>query len=360
MTELVCQVNGGQVRAEVTDRTSLADFLREQLSLTGTHLGCEQGVCGACTLLLDDQPVRSCLTLAVVCQDRRIETIEGLEQDPVMERLRAAFIADHALQCGYCTPGMLVTARDIILRLKDADDDRIRLELAGNLCRCTGYNGIVRAIRRVLDQGPIVKMPPRTILPERSLTVTAPAAPPQSVVPAGGDAQLRQTLTLDLPLAQIWSALQDPTLIAGCVPGAMVTDLGDGRLSGEMQAALGPIKTRFAGEASIRLDADQKSGTVSGQGRDLFTGTRLTAEMRFQVTAVTPKRSEISLSITYGLQGALAQFGRGPVVRIVAAEIAEQAGRAFEAKLRGENLRPISRLVLIGRIIRRLFQGRGR
>jgi carbon-monoxide dehydrogenase small subunit len=143
-------VNGRPVTAEVEPRTSLADYLREGEGLTGTNLGCEHGVCGACTIEIDGVPARSCITLAVACEGASVRTIEGFAEDPVMEELRQAFTAEHALQCGYCTPGMLVTARDIVLRLPDADEARIRLELSGNLCRCTGYVGIVNAIKGVL------------------------------------------------------------------------------------------------------------------------------------------------------------------------------------------------------------------
>jgi carbon-monoxide dehydrogenase small subunit len=143
-------VNGRRVEAEVEPRTSLADFLREREGLTGTNLGCEHGVCGACTIEIDGAPARSCIAYAVACDGAEVRTIEGFAEDPVMEELRQAFTAEHALQCGYCTPGMLVTARDIVLRLPNADETRIRLELSGNLCRCTGYVGIVRAIQRVL------------------------------------------------------------------------------------------------------------------------------------------------------------------------------------------------------------------
>src|SRR5262245_19989671 len=151
MIKVDLTVNGRVVSAEVEARTSLADFVREHLLRTGTHLGCEHGICGACTVLLDGEPVRSCITLAGICGGHTVQTIEGLESDPVVTALRTAFTAEHALQCGYCTPGMLMTARDIVRRLPDADEARIRLELAGNLCRCTGYMGIVRAIRPVLD-----------------------------------------------------------------------------------------------------------------------------------------------------------------------------------------------------------------
>jgi len=144
-------VNGRAVSVQVEPRMQLADFVREDLLLTGTHIGCEHGVCGACTLEIDGAPARSCIAYAVACDGACVRTIEGFDEDAVMAELREAFSAEHALQCGYCTPGMLITARDIVLRLPDADAARIREELAGNLCRCTGYVGIVRAIARVLE-----------------------------------------------------------------------------------------------------------------------------------------------------------------------------------------------------------------
>ena len=143
-------VNGQLVRSEVAPRTHLGDFVRERVGLTGTHLGCEHGVCGACVLLVEGRPVRSCITFAVACDGQSVTTIEGYRDDPVMSRLRAAFTAHHALQCGYCTPGMLASARDIVLRLPQADERRVRAELSGNLCRCTGYQGIVDAVLSVL------------------------------------------------------------------------------------------------------------------------------------------------------------------------------------------------------------------
>ena len=150
MKKIALTVNGRLVEATVEPRTHLADFLRESQGLTGTNLGCEHGVCGACTIDIDGAPSRSCITYAVACDGATVKTIEGFDDDAVMAQLRDAFTAEHALQCGYCTPGMLVTARDIVMRLPDADEARIRKELAGNLCRCTGYVGIVKAIQRVL------------------------------------------------------------------------------------------------------------------------------------------------------------------------------------------------------------------
>jgi len=151
MSRLDITVNGRLISADVEPRTHLADFLREQQMLTGTNLGCEHGVCGACTLMIDGAPMRSCIIPAVCCAGAEVRTIEDFDRDPLMIELRAAFTAEHALQCGYCTPGMLATARDIVSRLPHADEARIRRELSGNLCRCTGYVGLVRAVRRVLE-----------------------------------------------------------------------------------------------------------------------------------------------------------------------------------------------------------------
>ena len=152
MKPIALTVNGKSVEASVQPRTHLADFLREHLRLTGTNLGCEHGVCGACTLMIDGAPARSCITFAVACDGAHVRTIEGFDEDPLMDALREAFSAEHALQCGYCTPGMLMSARDVVTRLPAADEARVRDELAGNLCRCTGYVGIVRAILSVLEQ----------------------------------------------------------------------------------------------------------------------------------------------------------------------------------------------------------------
>ena len=147
---ITLDVNGSLVAASVEPRQSLADFLRENLALTGTHLGCEHGVCGACTVFINGVPARSCIARAVSCEGDEIKTIEGFVDDPWMEVIRERFSSEHALQCGFCTPGMLVTAYDITRRIPDADEARIRVELAGNLCRCTGYKGIVNAIKGVL------------------------------------------------------------------------------------------------------------------------------------------------------------------------------------------------------------------
>ena len=139
-------INGEAVSQEINPRESLADFLRERRNLTGTHLGCEHGACGACTVSLDGMVVRSCVVLAVMCDGREIETIEGTRKTDLMDVIRRHFHEKHALQCGFCTPGMLIMARDILRRHRTPSEAVIRHELSGQICRCTGYAGIVAAI----------------------------------------------------------------------------------------------------------------------------------------------------------------------------------------------------------------------
>ena len=145
--EVRVAVNGVLYSARVEARRTLADFLRDDLSLTGTHVGCEHGVCGACTVLLDDVPVRSCLTFAVQANGARITTVEGLARDGRLHPLQAEFKAHHALQCGFCTPGFLMSAVALLKDNPDPDESEIRRALSGNICRCTGYQFIVDAIR---------------------------------------------------------------------------------------------------------------------------------------------------------------------------------------------------------------------
>jgi aerobic carbon-monoxide dehydrogenase small subunit len=152
MKAVTVRVNGELVARTIDDRMSLADFVREQCLLTGTHLGCEHGVCGACTLMVNGKPIRSCITLAAAAEGADVRTVEGYAGDDLMASIRRAFNARHALQCGFCTPGMLATAYDIVRRLPDADRERIKIELGGNLCRCTGYLSIVQAIEDVLSE----------------------------------------------------------------------------------------------------------------------------------------------------------------------------------------------------------------
>ena len=144
--KIAVTVNGTRYEAEVEVRLTLADFLRHTLGLTGTHLGCEHGVCGACTILLDDLTARSCLTLAVQANGHAITTVEGLAPGPdKLNPLQEAFRDNHGLQCGFCTPGMLITLTEFLRDNPDPTEEEVRIAISGNLCRCTGYQNIVAA-----------------------------------------------------------------------------------------------------------------------------------------------------------------------------------------------------------------------
>ena len=144
--KITLTLNGSKVTHDVEPRETLADFVRDRCGLTATHLGCEHGACGACTVVLDGRVTRACLMFAVMCEGRSVETLEGFRNDPTMEVIRKHFHICHGLQCGFCTPGMLLMARDILQRLPNAEADNVRHALSGQICRCTGYAGIVKSI----------------------------------------------------------------------------------------------------------------------------------------------------------------------------------------------------------------------
>ena len=145
-------INGEKHEAEVEARLLLVHLIRENLRLTGTHIGCDTSHCGACTVLLDGRPIKSCTMFAVQVHGREITTVEGLEQDGKLHPLQEGFMAEHGLQCGYCTPGMMLAAIDLLKDNPDPTDDEVRDGLEGNLCRCTGYVNIVRAVQAAAAQ----------------------------------------------------------------------------------------------------------------------------------------------------------------------------------------------------------------
>ena len=149
--DIALTVNGTQVSRRVPARQHLVDFLRDELGLTGSHVGCEHGVCGACTVRVDGKIVRGCLMLAVQADGRRVDTIEGLSDSGEIAELQHAFHQRNALQCGFCTPGMLIAAHDIVINHPDATREQVRERLSGNYCRCTGYHAIVDAVQTVLE-----------------------------------------------------------------------------------------------------------------------------------------------------------------------------------------------------------------
>lgn len=159
LMKISLEVNAMPFEAEVEPRKTLADFLREELGLTGVNIGCEHGVCGACSILLDGAVVRSCILLAVQADGAKVTTIEGLAKGPELHPVQQAFLDHHALQCGFCTPGMVLAAVDLLRRCPRPTELQIREALSGNLCMCTGYVNIVRAVQAVADKSSGLEKP---------------------------------------------------------------------------------------------------------------------------------------------------------------------------------------------------------
>jgi len=353
MREITITVNGQKLAAEVEPRTSLGDFLRGHQDLTGTHFGCEHGVCGACTVLINGVPARSCIAFAVALEDADIRTIEGFEDDPVMAAVRDAFHRDHAVQCGFCTSGMLITARDIVSRFAEADENRIRSELAGNLCRCTGYMGIVNAIQRVLREVPasarLGKMATRTNGAERRTAFQPFAAKSQAhdaaaTARAGtkeelnrqGWYRLTDSFVVDKPRAEVWRFLSDLPRMAACMPGAHLSESKGRSLKGEMRVAFGPIRAGFAGTATSKLDDKTFTGMLEGGGSDTKSGSRAKGQVSYRLVEIDGGvRTCVELALDYHLQGTLAQFGRSGLVKDFASRLIAEFSRNLADELAG-------------------------
>lgn len=355
---LALTVNGRSVRLAAEPRSHLGDVLREGLNLTGTHLGCEHGVCGACTVLLDGEPARACLTFAGACAGASVTTIEGLDADEIAGELRDAFNREHALQCGYCTPGMLVAARDLVLRLPEADERRIRVGLSGNLCRCTGYAGIVRAVMAVIagrrargiapetgtDRvlGPVgTRTGETSIAPLHVPATPAASAAPAAVSELSATFEPAHRFTQEIELAHapdiVFALLGDLDAVATCLPGAVLTARpAPDMVEGGLQVRIGPISATFRGRARIVQDEAERSGSVRGAGSDAGGRSATEGEIRYRVgPGSAPGTARIELEVGYTLTGPLAQFGRPGLVRDVAGRIAADFARNLDARLSG-------------------------
>ena len=373
MTMVSLTVNGRAVSKSASPRTHLADFVREELNLTGTHIGCEHGVCGACTMMVDGRPVRSCINFAVACAGSDVRTVESFDDDPVMTLLRDAFRRRHALQCAYCTPGMLATAYDIVTRLPAADEARIREELSGNLCRCTGYVGIVAAIGDVLAAGPhtsgLVQRRPgtpaaaTTLSPPRAVGIAPLAVADVKAAPLSGGVTLSRTIDVPVTRDALWRTLQQIDVVARCLPGAVLQSVkDDGEVSGAFEVAIGPMRARFGGIATVRFDDASHSGDVTGTGNDAASRSQAEGAIRFAAEPAAAGASRLKLDITYRLGGPLAQFGRPAVVAGVVDALLAQFARNLALASQGQAVapqRPIGgiglALVALRGMLRRLF-----
>lgn len=402
MNRISLNVNGRPVSSDVEPRMHLADFLRESRDLTGTHLGCEHGVCGACTLLVDGVPVRSCITFAVACDGASVVTIEGLDDDDIMRELRDAFRREHALQCGYCTPGMLISARDLVARSVAPDEREIRIAMSGNLCRCTGYVGIIRAIRSVivdrqsrgvspvpaekrLALGPAGSGHARTevanVTTRRAAPVPQPRAAPARTSKPPMDrswtpqVSFDQSFLVNYPRQQVWDLFGRVQDVASCLPGASLTgEPTPEHVEGQIRIKVGPIAAEFRGEAAIERDESSYSGRIIGAGSDARSSSATRGMISYRlVPAGDGQSTEVAMTIGYTLTGMLAQVGRAGVVQDVAGRLTSSFVRNLEARLGGKAVADTSAAgldagsllfsVLVGRakeLLGRLFRGRRR
>jgi carbon-monoxide dehydrogenase small subunit len=364
------QVNGRGYSRHAEPRMHLGDFLRDELRLTGTHLGCEHGVCGACTVLVNGQPTRSCITFAVACEGQEVTTIEGYDCDAVMQRLRPAFTRHHALQCGFCTPGMLTTARDIVLRLPHADEARVRLELSGNLCRCTGYQGIVDAILDVLQQqrdtpdAQVEKLRQTLSLP-RTMALGPATTPSQAQPPARSPAKpptadpvvaaemaevdpvamakakakgnaIEVHFDVPYPADQVWEFMGDLPAVASCLPGATIDSHEGERVKGTIAIKFGPMSAAFAGAARLERDDAVRRAVLRGAGQDSLSKSRTQGDITYRLEALTAGSTRVHVDMIYALQGPLAQFSRSGLVKDFVRRMVADFGKQITRRLGGQ------------------------
>ncbi|SAL85680.1 2Fe-2S iron-sulfur cluster binding domain-containing protein [Caballeronia arvi] len=355
MSVIELTINDRAVRGDIESRVHLGDFLRDTQNLTGTHLGCEHGVCGACTVLVDGEPVRSCITFAVACDQQKVRTIEGFDEDELMQRLRRAFSIHHGLQCGYCTPGMLITARDIARRFPDADEARIRLELSGNLCRCTGYMGIVAAIKAVLQElkeNPIAAAPAaRAIVSDATTAAPAfetfaatPAFASKAPVAVSNDqpaAQRKGWTAIDdsfvVPFAidKVWAFMGDLPSVTSCLPGAELVEHDGESVKGRIAIKFGPMSANFAGAARLERDDAAHRAVMRGAGQDNISRSRANGDVTYALTSEGDTQTRVAVTLEYMLQGPLAQFSRSGLVKDFVRRMIADFGARITAQLSG-------------------------
>jgi aerobic carbon-monoxide dehydrogenase small subunit len=355
VTTFALTVNGRIRELSSTPRLSLADALRENCGLTGTHLGCEHGVCGACTVLLDGQPARSCITFAVACAGADVTTIEGLDDDELAGELREAFRRRHALQCGYCTPGMMISARDLALRLPVADDKAIRIGLSGNLCRCTGYVGIVAAVTEVIAArrergiaalagagrtilGPVGAQAAAAVVAgpapvAERVDETALAARPAAFQPTHAFAHSFQ---LAEAADRVFAHFADVRAVAAAIPGLVLTQASASHAEGSFVVALGPITARFRGAAEIWRDEAGRSGRILAAGGDPASSSRARGIIDYRVMPGEGAGATVELQIGYSLTGLLAQLGRPGLIEAIARRLIADFAQNLQRQLDGE------------------------
>jgi aerobic-type carbon monoxide dehydrogenase small subunit (CoxS/CutS family)/carbon monoxide dehydrogenase subunit G len=350
--DIAMTVNGTEITVSVPARTHLADVLRERLGLTGTHLGCEHGVCGMCTVLVDGAAARSCLLFAVQCEGAEIVTVEGLGSADEQHPLQRAFSAHHGLQCGFCTPGMLMSSYDLLVNGPDGTGvpaERLPEEMSGVLCRCTGYRGILAAVADVAaahQDG----LPAPLGCAERTLVGRAAAVHPRAtpaeevpdIAPAGEvrmptgtpSARIEVRQELAAPVDKVWAVLDDFDQLARCLPGAELVEVLDrDRYRGRATVALGPVKLSFSGLAQVvERDPGNHRMRVLAEGADTG-GSATQADIGLHVEPGEDGGAVLHATAALHLSGRVAQFGRA-LAGDVSRRLFEQFGACVEQTAR--------------------------
>ncbi len=380
-------VNGTPAELTLPARVTLADALRDRLGLTGTHVGCEHGVCGMCTVLFDGAAVRSCLMLACQADGADITTVEGLGTPTELHPLQESFGRHHALQCGFCTPGFLLSAYDLLKHDPQVRAEDLPAELSGVICRCTGYRNIVAAVAAVADHyrpaddgaprlPPPLNRTPASLPGPRgaclsSRTVAADLSPVPSdqgpghaaagqhpdriaLPPAEPTAIVELTREIPLPADAVTRILADIHLLARCLPGAELTaELGDDWYEGRARITLGPVRLSFTGVAHV-AERDERRIRVLAQGGDPASG-QAQADITLTVTDRGRHATALAATARLYLTGRIASFGRS-LSGDVAAQMFGEFAAAIERAATGQApaaARPAGALRLIAAVLAR-------
>jgi carbon-monoxide dehydrogenase small subunit len=269
-----------------------------------------------------------------------VRTVEGFEDDEVMKALRTAFSREYALQCGFCTPGMLIAARDLVLRLPGADERRIREEMSGNLCRCTGYVGIVRAIssvvlsRRASNEVP-AGLSEKAAAPRRFTPVESRTEEKATAAPVSAGTRIEDEVVVKHPVDAVWAAFADMPAVAACLPGAEIAEANGNAVKGRVTVKFGPMRAAFAGTAALERDEAAKRGVIRGAGQDALSSSRARGDIAYRLSDAGGGATRIAISIDYSLQGPLAQFSRGGLVKELVGRMVAQFGTNLDAHLGG-------------------------
>jgi carbon-monoxide dehydrogenase small subunit len=378
--EVRMTVNGTPVVLHVPARVTLADVLRDHLGLTGTHVGCEHGVCGMCTVLVDGEAARACLLFAAQADQAEIVTVEGLGRPDELHPLQESFGRNHALQCGFCTPGFLMSSYDLLVHKPAVTEAELPEELSGVICRCTGYRNIVTAVRETQQAHPD-GIPAPGNCARRALAGRAPARstvddererPPAGTAPAkaeivlpGGEPTIAVDVASEVGVAedQVWAVFADVHRLARCLPGAELTEeLGENHYAGRARVSVGPIKLAFQGVAHIaEHDRSARRMRVLAQGRD--TGGAQTQADILLRTEPAEGGTRLHATAKVYLTGRIAQFGRalaGDVSRHLFEQFAAAVGETATTgdAPQGRSKAPSAFRLLLRSLLGRL-KGRG-